>query len=193
MKSIDLYIVKLDNCLQKYCKPLYDEFLEPLGDASIKSILDKWNMNDPLLFSIYRWKGGMEYDGTGNADSLSFNLIGTIPSLKYAEQVLAEGQKHMGWRATQFPLICSFSGDFVLYETDKNRSDYQCLYLVSPTMGYVDIQPKYFDSVFSMIDTIVLNFETGVFRYEDMYLEVDYDLNEINSADMNPDSDYWKN
>ncbi|MET0466282.1 MAG: hypothetical protein ABW007_24195 [Chitinophagaceae bacterium] len=82
MKSIGQYIASLDKCLQKYCKPLYDKFLEPLDDASIKSVLDKWNMNDPLLFSIYQWKGGMEYDGTGNTDSLNFNLIGTIPKFK---------------------------------------------------------------------------------------------------------------
>lgn len=184
--------MKLEQCLKTHCPPLYERLRNPVDDGLIDSVLSKWDLEDDVIMKIYQWKDGIAYEEAFPTHCFDFTGFGVIPPLDYVDQVLQLATNNGWWSKTFFPLICNFAGDFLLYETNEKSDNYKAIFLFSPTLGYVDYLPKYFDSVFTMINTIVENFEAGAFRYENMFLEIDYDLRSTISTNLNPASDYWK-
>lgn len=189
MKTIE--IQKLELCLKKFCEPMYNRLLEPLNKEAIESILNTWGYDDKNISEIFQWKNGIPYDDSFPTYCFDYSGFGVIPPLEYILEILTIQKKHKSWNQSLFPLVVSFAGDFLLYETNKRNRNYGAVYLYSPNLGYVDHLPGYFDSIFSMIDTIIENFESGAFKYLDMSLEIDYDLRAEISKKLNPESEYW--
>jgi hypothetical protein len=192
MQNIEMNIQRLGQCLSTFCAPLYERLQEPLNQEITISVLDKWGYDDELILEIFKWKNGILYDEVFPTYLFDYTGFGVIPSLEYVEEILEIERKDKSWRESLFPLTTSFAGDFLLYETNKNSKHYGAIYLYSPNLGYVDYLPIYFDSIYSMIDTIIQNFELGAFKYINMSLEIDYELREDISRRLNPKAEYWR-
>lgn len=191
MKSIEIEIQRLDLCLKKFCKPMHDRLLEPMKKEVIESILAPWGYDDNHIVDIFQWKNGIPYDESLPTYCFDYTEFGVIPPLEYIVDILNIEKRNKSWNDSLFPLVVSYGGDFLLYETNKKSRNYGAIYLYSPNLGYVDHLPRYFDSIFSLIDTIIENFESGAFKYLDMSLEIDYDLTSKISKRLNPASEYW--
>ena len=187
-------IEKLNKCLYEYCQPLSLRLLSPLDKDRIKFFFEQWQIDDENLSEIFLWKDGIPYDESLPTYSFNFTGFGVIPPLEEINKIIKIESSNPYWRKTLFPLVTSFAGDFLLYETDKSSDVYGQIFLYSPNLGYVDYQVSYFDSVNSMIDTIVENFEKKVFVYNpiEMSLDIDFTLHFEISKVLNPNSEYWQ-
>lgn len=190
-KTIDT--VLLENLLQEFCEPLYSRLLPPLEISEIYSYFDKWQIEDANLIELFLWKNGIPYGGQMPTYCFDYTGFGVIPPLAYIDQIL-QLQVSDQRKKSFFPLITSFGGDFLLYETDKNSSQYGQILLFSPNLGYVDFQIGYFDSLNTMIHTLNLLFTSKIFIYDykNMSLEIiDYKLRSEIAKSLNPKSEYW--
>lgn len=188
-------LIELEQVLAEYCSALYARILPPLEYSEISHYFKKWNIDDPTLIEIFSWKNGIEYDSDLPTHSFDFTGFGVIPSLAYINEILELEKFEKSWKKSLFPLITSFAGDFLLYETDKSSRNYGQLFLFSPNLGYVDFQVEYFDSVATMIDTIKQCFVEGIFSYSasDMSFNIlDYKLRSKIAKMHNPNSEYWQ-
>ena len=193
MKISQSKIEQLENCLREYCRPLYERLLPAMSQKQIDSYFKLWKVDDENLLKIFHWKNGIAYDHIYPTHSFDYTGFGVIPTLEYINEVKTS-QIDKLWRTSLFPLILSFGGDFLLYETDKQSSNYGQLFLYSPSLGYVDYQPGYFDSIETLIDTLCENFKRGIFKYDtqNMSLEINFEMLIKTSRQFNPKSEYWE-
>lgn len=184
-------INQFENTLKVYCSPLYEKLLPPLSIVIIDEFFKKWDIDDNNLRQIFQWKNGMTYDTDLPTSSYDYTGFGVITSMQDIDEVL-ELNNH-DWKESLFPLVSSFGGDFLLYETDKQSPSYGQLFLYSPNLGYVDKSPGLFDSLESMLDTISESFEKKIFTYDsnEMFLDIDYDKHGEIPKQLNPKSEYW--
>lgn len=181
-----------DKCLKDYCEPLYSKLLPSLRLNEVEEFFRKWQIEDENLMMLFQWKNGILYDDSYPTSAFDYTGFGVIPSLEYIAEI-KKVSINKQWRKSYFPLVLSFGGDFLLYETDKSSTNYGMIFLHSPNLGYVDYQPGYFDSIQSMIITICDSFKEKVFKYG--YANMDLDINfekygEI-AKRLNPKSEYW--
>jgi hypothetical protein len=192
--KINTYIKKLEACLSSYCPFLYSKILPPLIDRERDILFDQLKIDDEILKKVYTWKNGIENDGQLFTNSYNYTGFGVIPTLDYAAEILQIESINKYWKKSYFPLVVSFSGDFLLYETDRANANYGQLFLYCPTMGHVYEQISYFDSVYSLIDTIIESFNEKAFVYDNVekFLDIDFDLSYPIATELNPKSKYWK-
>jgi len=188
-------IEKLNKCLHDYCHQLYIKLQPPLTLLEIERNFKDLGIDDENLLDIFLWKNGIPYDINLPTHSYDFTGFGVIPPLRYIAEIIKIEITDQSWRNSLFPLVVSYGGDFLLYETNKRDGNYGKLFLYSPNLGYVDYQISYFDSIGTMIETIVNSFEKKILVYdnETMSLDItDYSLRSEISKKLNPKSEYWR-
>lgn len=181
-------------CLKKYCTPLFDRLQEPLKESEVNMLFDIIGVNDPYLKELYLWRNGIPYDVALPTHSFDFCTFGVIPPLDYLKNVL-DLESADFWKRSYIPIIASYGGDFLLYESDENTESYGMLFLYSPNLGYVYDQISYYDSLESMVRTIIECFELNAFSYDsqNMILDViNIDMQYSIAAKLNPKSEYWE-
>ncbi len=194
MNKLEKSISALDHCLKKYCEALYQRLLNPLEKEKVKELFQQIGVDDSDLEKLYLWKNGIPYDVSLPTYSFDYTSFGVIPPLEYAVEIYQMESQNDLWSKSLVPIVCSYAGDFLLYESDKNSQTYGVIYLFSPNLGYVYDLITYFDSLESMILTTVESFKSGVFVYNnnEMVFEVNDRSMQFNIATkLNPRSEYW--
>ncbi len=189
------YIQLLDNCLATYCQPMYQRLQPPLEKTTVLAYFEKWQIEDENLMDIFMWRNGIENDNTLPRNfSYNFTGFGVLPTLDYVDQLMKMEENHLIWKPSYFPIIVSFTGDFFLYEADKNSTEYGMLFLQCPTFGNVgDFVVSYYDSIEKMIVTINECFEAGALIYDESEMELKENVKSIFkiAKKNNPKSEYW--
>lgn len=193
MENLTELLLELENCLASYCKPMYDRMLNPLDNKEIDFYFNKIGLESQIIKSLYLWKNGIPNNGDLFTYSYGICSFGVFPPLDYLVTVYNLAIKDGDWNKSLIPVVVSYAGDFLLFESDANKIDHGQLYLYCPTFGYVYETISYYDSVECMIRTIIKCFLSGGFVYdtESMSLKEDQDIVFAISAEMNPQSHYW--
>lgn len=186
-------IEEFDQVLRKYCEPLYRRLQPPLDSSQIDFFLEKLKINIPEIRELFKWKNGIANDGEFPTNAYSYSDFGVIAPLEYLSEIQDEmaGQY---WEITKVPIIVSYSGDFLLYESDKSLEEFGQLFLYCPTMGLVYETESYYDSISTMLQTINKCYKAGAFSYnpDSMLFDSDTDMTAQISKSLNPKSAFWR-
>lgn len=194
MNKLEESISALDYCLKEYCSSLYQRLLNPLEKEKINKLLQQIGVDDSDLEELYLWKNGILNDGSLPTHSFDYTSFGVIPPLEYAVMIYQMESENDLWSKSLIPIVSSYAGDFLLFESDKNSKTYGMIYLYSPTLGYVYDLVTYFDSLESMISTTVESFRAGAFTYNNKEMVFDVSNQDMQfsiAAELNPRSEYW--
>lgn len=188
MEELSKELLNFEKCLEYYCPFLYKILQNPASSIMISQVKDE------QLISLYKWKNGIVNDGTLPTVTFDFCGFGVVPSLEYVNEVLSIKKITKFWRQSYFPVITSFAGDYLLYESDKNSKHYGSIYLYSPNLGYVYDLVSIYDSLFLMFKTTRICFEEKAIVYNNLEkrLETNYESCMSISSLLNPLSEYWK-
>jgi hypothetical protein len=193
MNLLETKMIELNDCLQNYCQPLFKTILKPLNESEIINYLKICRIEDSTIKEIFKLANGVEYDLELPTSAFDYTGFGVIPTLGYISEVINLESNRKRWSESFFPLVASFQGDFLLFETKSNSKSYGQLFLHSPSLGYVDFHVSYFDSFFTMVDTINECFisKTFIYNSEEMFLEIDHENYFKIAKKFNPKSEYW--
>ena len=196
MKPIREILKDFEKCLLVYCKPMHDRLLPPLQGNIIEDFLQNLGEAGEVsenLREIFLWKNGIRQDGGLFTRSYRLCSFGVIPPLEDVITYQIISSQDNDWPSSLVPLVTSYNGEFLLLEADMSKQNFGMLELYCPTFGYVYERITYYDSIYSMIQTIIERFESGAFVYnnEKMTLAEDMDLVFKISTALNPNSNYW--
>lgn len=180
------------SCLFEHCPVLEKMMQEPPNKEFLQQVLDRMGIKDSSFKALYELTNGIHNDGQFPTSAYDFCDFGVIPTIEYIVDLYSDKTMVEKWSKTRVPVITSFGGDFLLLETGAKNAGK--LYLYCPTFGYVDFLPTYYDSIDSMLRTIISCFELGAYKYDsnEMFLETDTALKFEICRKYNPESEYWK-
>lgn len=96
------------------------------------------------------------------------------------------------WPDYYFPLFTNGGGDFILLNIDVQSEEFGRLYLYSPAIN-LSIEPiSLYDSIKTMVDTILLCYKHCAYFFENRELIIDTDLEFEISKRQNPQSLFWQ-
>jgi hypothetical protein len=138
------------------------------------------------LIDFYKWKNGTCFKDIPTG-KLNFGINGVFISLNDCLDMYVHNLSENLYTATFFPI---FSDDTHLINLDKNSSSFGGIFIYSPSL-LINEPTLCFDSLYTMIETLLVCFQSKIFWYEDGIFE--YDVIEAwnISAKLNPKSEYW--
>lgn len=191
MEKIELF----ESTLRKHALFLWSKLNPALNNDEIDSFMRKIGIEDDIISAFYRWKNGVSYNINEPTLLYEFCSFGVMLPLEFISQICIPEDEYYEWEPHFFPIIGNYQGDYLLYNSDKNSSTYGMLHLYSAALLLVDEKITYYDSIETMVQSIIDCFESGAYRYNATNLEGltidDEKAIEINKKN-NPLSEYWK-
>jgi hypothetical protein len=180
---------KFDRTLRK-CNPKnYAKLQPPLPGREIDHFLDQLHLTHPDFKSLFEWKNGTDLS-RGLSKHDAHTDFGVMYPLERIVK-LAESAPHKNPHLMK--LFGDFSGDGLLFNNDKESEDYGKIFLYSVGSLSIDDPFSYYDSLDSMVKTLIKAYETGMLHYDDVddYLECDNEKYWKLAKKLNPRSNYW--
>ena len=180
-------ISELEEQLQLKKAPVLNKFNPGLPEKEIREHLKAIKIENELLIELFSWKNGVnsDYLAVGEFEFFSF---GTMFSLKDAIEHYEPAIAENIWDKTLFPVF--IGTDHILFDTSKGKDGK--LWLYSPSLLLSDKPVTIYDSVTRMLGTIIECYRFGAYDFNGKgELEINYELEEQISAQLNPKSRYW--
>jgi len=186
---------EFDSTMKAYCFPMYERLIQPLEPGEIINIFNTLGLSDPVLLELYKWRNGIPNQEDLPTNAFRIFPFGVFPPLNDVLQFQELGVSEECWKKSLISIVASYSGDFLLYESSRKSENYGMLFLYSPNLGYVEDVISYYDSVETMLLTIIQCFYEDALNYINIEsgLNIDWDMYFEISSKLNPKSDYWKN
>jgi len=167
--------------------PVLEKLNPGLLEKEIKDQLKAIKIENELLVELYSWKNGVGSDNLAVGE-FEFFSFGTMFSLKDAithyESAIAEDI----WNKSLFPIF--LGTDYILFDVSKGENGK--LWLYAPSLLLSDKPVTIYDSVVRMLGTIIECYRFNAYNFtETGELEIDYDLEDQISEQLNPNSRYW--
>lgn len=182
-----------EECLRKYCRPVYENLEKGLDSEHVDSILAKLQIDNRELRKMYYWQNGIKADTGKYIGEFDFCSQGKMLPLEEAATHYEIYIKENQWKKNYFPLITTHAGDYLLYDVDKDSKTYGMLLFYSPSLLIVEPETAY-DSLESFFETIISCYQQGIYKFNESSntLEVDHNREFKISIEKNPKSKYWK-
>lgn len=144
-------------------------------------------------YALYEWRNGIDNIYDHNFNHQPFFSFGIFYSLSSAiELYKSHAVVNKYWADCYFPLFTNGGGDFILLNIDRQSEEFGRLYLYSPAIN-LSIEPvSLYDSIKTMVDTILLCYKKHACFFENRELMVDNDLETEISRHQNPQSLFWQ-
>lgn len=189
-------IQDFDKCLKENANFLYEKLQKPREEHEIVHVLNELGIKDALatsqLIALYSWKDGIEYNTSEYTSLYDFGSRGVLLPLKFVTFLSAQTDIY-DWPPETIPIIGDYSGDYLVFDTNKNSPGYLMLLLHSKSELSLSPMLTYFDSLLSMMDTLIACYDKEAFRYiNESGLETDFDEVIDISKKLNPRSNYWR-
>ncbi|OQP54575.1 hypothetical protein A4H97_21640 [Niastella yeongjuensis] len=192
MATFNALLESFDTSLRKFNLTNYERLYAPLSDGEINDYLEQLNINDEDFKLLYKWKNGYDPDQNPQVLCQLFDF-GTLVSLNYIVEALEANETIGSWEDNFIPLITDSTGQYLLFNNDRNSKDYGKLHLYSASLLFVEEPVSYHDSIASFIDTTIEAYETGALRYDahEDWLNKDVDEFRRIGKRINVNSEYW--
>lgn len=188
MKSFKILLDEFDTVLKKKNLSNYNKLGEPLPLKVIDEYFEKLNFHNLDLHLLYEWKNGFDDSISGSCDITDF---GPFLSLESIIKGTGLNSEYKLWPECFIPFINDFSGSWLLLNNQLDFVDEQ-IYLYSPSLLFVE-PITYFDSVYSMVETIIEAYNQNIFEYDPVSDFLDYDVPKFRKLGkaINKKSKYW--
>jgi hypothetical protein len=188
MDTFKKLLQRFDSALQKYNPKNYVKLQPPLPKNEVEIFLKRLRISHPDVQALYEWKNGVDISsGLDNGDKIFvFGILFPLASVVNS----AENYPHE--KPTFIKLIGDAAGDALLFN-NEHGDDYGKIHVYSVSLLSIDEPYSYYDSVYSMLETTTIGYETGVLKYDSKedYLDVDNGRCRNMSSKLNPKSNWW--
>jgi len=184
MDTIKLLLQELGDTLRQYNPAAYENLMPPFTNEEIDTNLKKIGIEDENVKKMFQWKSGIKNEH--NYRMMQFGGLLTFNSIKESIS-LNDYFDH-----SLIPLISDDEGEMLLFNKNSGPH-YGKLYLFSVGSLYINHPISYYDSLYSMMRTVIDAYKKNAYEYdkENDWLDInDYQLAEI-AKNYNPNSAYW--
>jgi hypothetical protein len=190
MNAFKILLEKFDAILREYNPVNYEKLQEPLSRAEIERYLNCAKIEDEDFRLLLTWKNGFDFSHATCLDSRIFKS-GALLSLEDITG-MTKASKEI-WASSFIPLITDGSGDFILFNNNKDAG-YGKLHLYSVGLLFIEDPISCYDSIYSMVETTIAAYEQGIILYNeaDDWLETDIGAYWDMAKKYNKSSEYWK-
>lgn len=184
MQTIKTLISELDSILIKYNPLEYKKLQPPLPEEQMHKYFDELNITDKNLKALFHWKNGEKEDSYCQMTS-----DGGLQSLEAIKQFKFLDKSY----AASFIEVLSDNGEQSILFNNKPGNHYGQLYFYSTGL-YMDYPISYYDSLITMMQTIIEAYKTGVYEYnhEEKRLHIEFHNFSSIAEKINNNSTYWK-
>ncbi len=189
-------ITAFDKTLENKANFLYNKLLEPKSESDILKTLDYLGIKDLFaktqLVTLYSWKNGIEYNPSEYTNLYDYSGTGVLLPLQFIEDIYHSGGKEE-WEPETIPIIGNYKGEYLYLDTNSESDTYKMLLLYSKSALSISPMLTIYDSIESMLETIIECFDSGTFQYmEGKGLVQDIENMFEISKRSNPTSEYWQ-
>lgn len=145
------------------------------------------------VYKLYQWRNGIANIYDHNFNHQPFFSFGIFYSLQSAiELYKSHSIVDQYWSDCYFPLFTNGGGDFILLNIDEQSEENGMVYLYSPSIN-LSIEPvSIYDSIKTMLDTILLCYQKQAYFFENRELAVNTKLEFEIGQLKNPHSLFWQ-
>lgn len=186
LNEINKYLVQSEAYVLDFLLPgiSKDEINTQLENIKIKLPDD--------VYQLYQWRNGIANIYDHNFNHETFFNFGIFYSLQSAiELYKTDSLANKYWDEIFFPLFTNGGGDFLLVNVDEQSKEYGFVYLYSPMINLSTDPISIYDSVSTMLDTILLSYQKRAYFYVDRELEDNSKLESEIAKSLNPQSLFW--
>jgi len=145
------------------------------------------------LVELYKWKNGIAgiYQEC-TIGEVSLFVHGILYPLQYAISMYAlEAKVEKYIQENYFPVFTGGGGDHILMDLNKEgRSDN--LFFYSTSILLSDKPMTIYDSLETLFATVLETYKQNGYYFDNGVLEVDFEIQQKMSRELNPKSDFWK-
>jgi hypothetical protein len=190
----DSLINRLDHCLREKCPYIYSYYQDPLPDLEIDRYMQKMSIVSEDYKKLYQWKNGLDFQVSETfPKEFWIHFYGNFLSLKDAWIGWEENTDEEFWKRSQIEIMDNLIGEKLFFESDPSSDQYSFIYRFSPSIMPMSEPITIYDSLGSMLETIITIYENdGIKLGDDGLLETDFDLVSRISAAINVKSKDWK-
>lgn len=193
MPSMTKIFTLFDHTLKKYNRTNYARLSDPLSNEEMISYIEKIQVTNDDFKSFYTWKNGFDYMKNPSVDCQIFDFGAPLPLQEMVATIIADKAENHQWNDQFIPLITETTGQYLMFNNCPG-DDYGKIHLYSPSLLYVDDPISYYDSIQTMIQTMIVCYENGIVFYNkaEDWLEINFEGYWNLGTQYNPRSDYWK-
>lgn len=145
------------------------------------------------IYQLYQWRNGIGDIYAHNFNHEAFFEFGIFYSLQSAIDLYQDhGITNKYWDDIYFPLFTNGGGDFLLVNIAEQSNEYGFIYLYSPAINLSISPVSMYDSISTMLDTILLSYQKGAYFYIDRELEENSGVLFEIAQELNPQSTFWQ-
>lgn len=175
---------ELDKTLRQYNLIEYNKLQLPLSTQKIDKYLETLEVSDVNLKALYQWKNGEEEES-----NCQMTDVGGFQSLESVTKDLANSKQY----DSSFIEIFSDNRENSLLFNRKSGPHYGKLYFYSIGL-YMEYPISYYDSLGSMVITIIKSYRNKAFVYDtdNKWLDIDFKKFKTIAKTINTNSVFWK-
>lgn len=187
-------LLALEQTLTKYHPVLVNRLNNGISTADINQRISPYNIDFTQdVYDIFSWKNGIQQKGTESPDQLLLFPNGTPLSLDVALGNFENSAvKNSLYESNYFPLFTGDKENTLLIDLDENSPSYQMISLYSPSLMGQSEPMTIYDSLTTLLGTVITCYDQKAFWINQDKLEVDNDTHYTIASNLNVNSDYWK-
>lgn len=145
------------------------------------------------LYALFSWKNGVKNIDNATPEAWQIFPMGIPYSLANAVEAYqsASLKQHL-FETDYFPFFYSGHGDILLYNMDESNPTYRMISLYSPELLGTNTPKTIYDSLPSLVDTMLTCYAKQIFWISQGKLEFDSDGHYNVASELNPNSYYWQ-
>ncbi|OIQ97454.1 hypothetical protein GALL_204640 [mine drainage metagenome] len=186
MKTFKSLLQELDTTLRNYNIVEYNKLQPPLPDKEIDKSLKDLGIIDENVKALFQWKNGEKED--------SYCQMMECGGLLSLQEIKEDKESYLSdcYASSFIPIISE--GEQKILFNNKSGSHYGKLYLYSVPCLYIDYPISYYDSLETMVTTIIEAYKKNAYAYnlESNWLDIDHEKFREIAKKNNKKSTYWK-
>ena len=185
MQTFKSLLEELDATLKKYNMQEYEKLQSPLPTKEIDEYLKEIGINDEKVKALFQWKNGEKED--------SYCQMMEYGGLQSLELIKERVMTNKTYDPSLIEIISDNGEESILFN-NKIGSHYGKLYMYSVGQLYIGHPISYFDSLETMVKTIIEAYKTEAFKYdaENEWLNISFEKFASIAQKINKKSVYWK-
>lgn len=165
----------------------YDELIELITNYKFSFLKD--------FVDFYSWKGGLNSALLFKEEAFDYELssfgnffeISGMLSFFTMERI----SKTLTYEKKYFPFFFNSSGDRIIIDLIEKSKTFGKIFIFSPSITMSPKPMQIYDSIESMIDTLIECYQNGAYKVANGKLEIDFDLESKTAQKFNPLSEFW--
>lgn len=187
---------RLDSILVNKKNPVITNLLFPEKEEDIKDLINacKLSINKEFL-DFFMWKDGIDSSLLFSEKGYEFELssFGNFFEIRgLLSHYTLEFRTGMVYDKKYLAIFFSATGDRILIDLCEKSSSFGKLFIFAPSVTLSDKPMQIFESISSMIETIIECYENMAYIISEGKLTVNYELESKIAKRINPNAEFWQ-